>query len=150
VGYRHFDKYDIEPLFPFGHGLSYTEFEYCNLRLSAQRFAQGETLALSLSVANTGAVAGAEVVQLYIADQRPGEDRPRQSLKGFQKVWLEPGEKKLVSMTLAVEELNIFCPRENTWQSKPGTYSARIGSSSRDIRLEATFYIVAESSDATL
>jgi beta-glucosidase len=150
VGYRHFDKYDIEPLFPFGHGLSYTEFELSNLQLSDERFKQGETLALSLSVVNTGAVAGAEVVQLYIADHRPGEDRPRQSLKGFKKVWLKPGEKKLVSMTLAVEELNIFCPRESTWRSKPGTYSARIGSSSRDIRMEATFHIVAESSDPAL
>jgi beta-glucosidase len=144
VGYRHFDKFDIEPLFPFGHGLSYTDFEYCELHLSAQQLLEGDTLTVSFTVKNTGETAGAEVVQLYVADQQPGDDRPPQSLKGFEKLWLDPGESKRVAIELPVSQLNIFCPHSNAWQTKSGTYTARLGSSSRDIRLEANFSIAAD------
>jgi beta-glucosidase len=139
VGYRHFDKFNIEPLFPFGHGLSYTQFEYRELTLSAQNLSSEEVLTMSFTLANTGRVAGAEVVQLYVADLAPGDDRPPQSLKGFQKVGLEPGESQQVSLLLSMAELLVFCPQSNQWQVKPGAYSVRVGSSSRDIRLEANF-----------
>lgn len=144
VGYRHFDKRGLNPLFPFGHGLSYTEFEYRDLQLSGESLLPEETLTLSLTLVNTGAVAGAEVVQLYVADQDPGDDRPPQSLKGFKKLRLEPGEARSISLELPIAELNIFCPKSNTWQTKPGAYTARLGSSSRDIRLEAPFFIVSQ------
>lgn len=144
VGYRHFDKRGLDPLFPFGHGLSYTEFEYRDLQLSGESLLPEETLTLSLTLVNTGEVAGAEVVQLYVADQDPGDDRPAQSLKGFKKLRLEPGEARSISLELPIAELNIFCPQSNTWKSKPGAYTARLGSSSRDIRLEAPFFIVSE------
>lgn len=139
VGYRHFDKYGIEPLFPFGHGLSYTRFDYSDLQQSAERLSPDDTLTLSLTVTNSGAVAGAEVVQLYIADHQPGDDRPPQSLKGFTKLHLAPGESQRVSMQVSMSALQVFCPQTNAWQVKPGAYSARVGSSSRDIRLEADF-----------
>ncbi len=142
VGYRHFDKYGIAPLFPFGHGLSYTQFEYRDLQLSGEDLQPEQTLTVSLTVVNTGAVAGAEVVQLYMADQQPGDDRPPQGLKGFKKIWLAPGEAKSLSLELPLVQLNIFCPQRNAWQPKPGAYTARLGSSSRDIRLEADFSIV--------
>jgi len=144
VGYRHFDKRGLDPLFPFGHGLSYTEFEYRDLQLSDESLLPEGTLTLSLTLVNTGEVAGAEVVQLYVADQDPGDDRPPQSLKGFKKLRLEPGEASSISMELPIAELNIFCPQINAWKSKPGAYIARLGSSSRDIRLEAPFFIVSE------
>jgi len=142
VGYRHFDKFGIDPLFPFGHGLSYTQFEYRDAQLSGIRFLPEETLTVSLTVVNTGDVAGAEVVQLYIADQQPDDDRPPQSLKGFTKVWLAPSEAKSLSLELPLVQLNIFCPQSNTWQARPGDYTVRLGSSSRDIRLAANFSIV--------
>lgn len=142
VGYRHFDRFGIEPLFPFGHGLSYTQFEYRNVQLSGEYLHPEQCLTVSLTVVNTGDVAGAEVVQLYIADQEPGDDRPPQSLKGFKKLWLAPGEEKSLSLELPLVQLNIFCPQTNSWQPRPGDYTVRLGSSSRDIRLQADFSIV--------
>jgi beta-glucosidase len=144
VGYRHFDKYGIEPLFPFGHGLSYTRFDYRDLHLSTERLSADETLTLSLTVTNIGDVAGAEVVQLYIADHEPGDDRPPQGLKGFTKLHLAPGESRQVTLQLPMSALQVFCPQTNTWQSKPGAYSARVGSSSRDIRQEADFTLAVQ------
>ena len=142
VGYRHFDKFAIQPLFPFGHGLSYTRFEYRDLTISADRVSPEELLTLTLTVTNSGDVAGAEVVQLYVADHQPGDDRPPQSLKGFTKLHLDPGESRLVSLQLPLSELNVFCPLSHIWTSKPGAYAVRVGSSSRDIRLEADFTII--------
>jgi beta-glucosidase len=143
VGYRHFDKHGIEPLFPFGHGLSYTTFAYRDLQLDAVQLSPQQTLCLSLTVENTGDRAGAEVVQVYIADRDPGDDRPPQSLKAFRKVWLEPGSSQRVDIALPMSALAVFCPNSDAWRSKPGVYSARVGSSSRDIRLEQAFSLVA-------
>lgn len=142
VGYRHFDKRDIEPLFPFGHGLSYTRFEYSNLRSSTQQMAPGETLEVTLEVANVGERAGAEVVQLYVADLQAEADRPVQSLKQFAKVFLEAGERTSLTLELPVDELNIYCPTTDAWCAKPGAYELRVGSSSRDIRLRDTVRLV--------
>lgn len=143
VGYRHFDKHGIEPLFPFGHGLSYTTFAYRDLQLDAAQLSPPQTLSLSLTVENTGGRAGAEVVQVYIADRDPGDDRPPQSLKAFRKVWLEPGAAQRIEFSLPMSALAVFCPHGNAWRDKPGLYSARIGSSSRDIRLEQEFSVLA-------
>ena len=143
VGYRHFDKYGIQPLFPFGHGLSYTSFVYSDLTTSAVRLSPTDTLTLTLTVSNAGGVSGAEVVQLYVADHVPGDDRPPQSLKGFAKVLLAPGESRQVTMQLQMSALLVFCPDSNAWRAKPGAYSVLVGSSSRDIRLEAGFELAA-------
>jgi len=139
VGYRHFDKFGIDPLFAFGHGLSYTVFTYRDLQLDATHLAPEQALTVSLTVENTGQRAGAEVVQLYIGDRNPGEDRPPQSLRGFRKVWLEPGASQRIELLVPMSALDVFCPRDNAWRGKPGDYIARVGSSSRDIRLEANF-----------
>jgi len=144
VGYRHFDKRGIEPLFPFGHGLSYTTFTYTDLQLDAAELSPQDTLAVSFTVANTGARAGSEVAQLYVADQHPGDDRPPQSLKGFAKLSLQPGASQRITLHLPMAELDVFCPQRNRWCTKPGPYAVRIGSSSRDIRLSAQFALTGE------
>jgi beta-glucosidase len=143
VGYRHFDKHGIEPLFPFGHGLSYTTFEYSDLTLDTAQLSSQDTLTLGFTVANTGTRDAAEVAQLYVYDLLPGDDRPPQSLKGFTKLWLRAGESKQVTLALPITELNIFCPLHSRWQPKPGIYEVRVGSSSRDIRLTAQFELLA-------
>jgi beta-glucosidase len=142
VGYRHFDKSGIEPLFPFGHGLSYTTFGYRDLQLDAITLSPQQVLTVALTVQNTGSRAGAEVIQLYVLDQSPGDDRPPQCLKGFSKLWLESGESQRIELTLPLCELNVFCPHSNAWRAKPGEYTVRLGSSSRDIRLEANFSLI--------
>lgn len=141
VGYRHFDKYEIEPLFPFGHGLSYTQFTYSDLLIHGTTFAAEDTLDVSITLTNSGEVAGAEVVQLYVGDQQAADDRPPQSLKNFQKIHLEAGQSHLVSMKLPIAKLRVFCPETNQWQLKTGSYLARLGSSSRDIRLQQAFCV---------
>ncbi|MAT91112.1 MAG: glycosyl hydrolase [Halioglobus sp.] len=139
VGYRHFDRYAIEPLFPFGHGLSYTEFEYSDLVLEADEASPGDTLRVSLQVANTGEHAGAEVVQLYVADPAADEDRPPQALKGFEKIYLRPGERRRLTLALPLASLDIYCPELGRWKAQPGVYEVRLGSSSRDCRLRGRF-----------
>jgi beta-glucosidase len=134
VGYRHFDRRGIEPLFPFGHGLSYTRFEYGELQLSGDSFAAEDTLSINMMLTNTGERAGAEVVQLYVADHQAEEDRPPQALKGFTKMYLEPGETAELHMELPLGDLAVFCPEANGWEVRPGRYSLYLGGSSRDIR----------------
>lgn len=142
VGYRHYDKQGIEPLFPFGHGLSYTRFEYSDLVLDARALAPGQTLRISARLHNTGDVAGTEVVQLYVADLEAGKDRPEQALKGFARVSLEPGEMREFTIELPLSELAVFCPRAEAWKAQPGQYEIRLASSSRDIRLREHFTLL--------
>jgi len=139
VGYRYYDKKKIEPLFPFGHGLSYTTFVYSNLRLSASEIDADETLQVSVDVQNTGTRAGKEVVQLYVRDVEAGVMRPEKELKGFQKIALDPGETKTVTFTLDREALSYYDPVQKAWVAEAGEFEVLIGSSSRDIRLRGTF-----------
>jgi len=141
VGYRHFDKRDIEPLFPFGHGLSYTMFEYGDLMLEQDDLTETDTLVASLTVTNTGDCAGAEVVQLYVADLDAPHDRPLQALQGFARLHLAPGEKQSVPVEIPAEQLRNYCPDSNTSILRSGRYEIRVGSSSRDIRARSTFHI---------
>ena len=141
VGYRHFDKYEIEPLFPFGHGLSYTQFEYSDLQIHGATFTADDMLEVSMNLTNSGELAGAEVVQLYISDQQAGDDRPPQSLKNFAKIHLEPGQSRRVSMQLPIAELAVYCPETNLWQLRTRSYLVCLGSSSRDIRLQEEFVV---------
>ncbi|MBN2116839.1 MAG: glycoside hydrolase family 3 C-terminal domain-containing protein [Anaerolineales bacterium] len=135
VGYRYYDKKEIAPLFPFGHGLSYTTFKYSNLRLSAKSITTNELLKVRVDVTNTGKLAGKEVVQLYVSDLNATIARPEKELKAFAKVELAPKQTRTVSFTLDREAFWYFDVHKNEWATKPGDFEILIGSSSRDIRL---------------
>ncbi|HUK82390.1 MAG TPA: glycoside hydrolase family 3 C-terminal domain-containing protein [Verrucomicrobiae bacterium] len=139
VGYRFFDKHNIEPQFPFGHGLSYTTFEYSDLKVSPERVAPGQPVQVRLNVRNTGTLEGGEAVQLYVHDVQCSVDRPVKELKAFRKVTLKPGETQPVSFTLDKSALAFYDATKRDWVAEPGTFEVLVGSSSRDIRLKATF-----------
>ena len=138
VGYRHFDTQDIEPLFPFGHGSSYTSFEYSGLKLQS---GEGVFLDVSFDLANTGGQSGAEVAQLYITDPVSSLPRPVKELKGFIKVPLGPGEKRRVHISLDLRAFMFFHPERRGWLAERGDFRILIGSSSRDIRLTTVFHL---------
>ncbi len=138
VGYRHYDLRGIEPLFPFGHGLSYTSFAYSDLRVP-ESVRLGEPVTVSVVVTNTGAFEGKEVTQLYVSDRHSSLARPPKELKGFAKVALKPGESKTVSFTLDRRALSFYDPSRKSWVAEPGEFEILVGGSSRDIRARATF-----------
>lgn len=136
VGYRFLDQHALAPLFPFGHGLSYTSFGYANLRVTP---GEDGTCTAAVEVTNTGAVAGEEVVQLYLAPPPATPvPRPPQELKAFAKVALRPGETRTVVLPLGVRAFQYFDPETKAWATAPGAYTVRVGASSRDIRMTAT------------
>jgi beta-glucosidase len=139
VGYRWVDEHKIKPLFPFGHGLSYTQFTYGKAALSAKTMKADETLTVSIPVRNTGTRTGKEIVQLYIGDEKSSLVRPVKELKGFQKIELAPGEEKIVTFKISVNELQFFDDRKHEWVSEPGKFTAYIGASSGDIRSNVEF-----------
>jgi beta-glucosidase len=139
VGYRHFDKDNIEPQFPFGHGLSFTTFEYRDLKVTPSKITPNQPVQVSLSVRNTGSREGAEVVQLYVRDVQCSVDRPVKELKAFRKVTLKPGETQQVSFTLDKTAMAFYDPAKKDWVAEPGTFEVLLGASSRDIRLKGTF-----------
>ena len=133
VGYRHFDKHNVAPLFPFGYGLSYTTFAYSGL-LVPPVMKRGQTVPVKVTIQNTGKRAGDEIVQLYVHDLAPKVDRPVRELKGFQRVSLKPGEKKQVVFPLDEGALAYYNVQFHRWKSNEGAYAIEIGASSRDIR----------------
>jgi beta-glucosidase len=139
VGYRHFDTKNIEPLFPFGYGLSYTEFTYESIKLSTEKLMKDELLEISINLTNSGPVAGSEVVQLYISDPISSVDRPLKELKDFKKVKLEPSEKRSIKFKIEPEDLAFFDESSSEWKIEIGKFKVLIGSSSRDIHLESEF-----------
>lgn len=141
VGYRWFDEKRIEPLYPFGHGLSYTEFSYGSIELSTASIQGDGEIEVSIPISNTGNLAGAEVVQLYISDLESSIPRPPKELKGFKKAFLEPGEKQDVKFKLTTEDLSFFNDKANKWVYESGDFEISIGSSSRDIRARARFNV---------
>jgi beta-glucosidase len=134
VGYRHFDAKDIEPLFPFGFGLSYTTFEYRNLKVTPSASVTDPKVTVDFEVVNTGTRAGAEVAQVYVGEVNPGLPRPVKELKGFEKVWLKPGESTKVSVTLDKQAFAYYDVGSKRWNIKPGNFLISVGSSSRLIR----------------
>ena len=144
IGYRYYDARKIEPLFPFGHGLSYTDFEYTNLQLSKTELNEDETLEVTLEVRNIGDRKGKEVVQLYVHPEQSRLQRPEQELKGFQKVELAPGESTLVSLTLSPRDFSYYDPEAAQWLVERGRIEIRVGASSRDIRQRAVVTIHSE------
>jgi len=143
VGYRYYDRKAVEPLFPFGFGLSYTEFSYENLRLSSDTIRADETLTVHVDITNIGSRTGTEVVQLYIRDNAARLMRPDKELKGFAKVELQPGSTTTVTFTIDREALSYYDPAVPGWIAEPGEFTVLIGRSANDIRLSATFQLVA-------
>lgn len=138
VGYRYYDAAGKEVLFPFGYGLSYTQFAYDDLQLSRTRLKDTEELVVRCRVKNVGERSGAEIVQLYVGKPDSPLFRAPQELKGFAKVYLEPGEEKEVEFTLGFRSFAYYNVEIQDWHVEPGSYAIRIGASSRDIRLTAT------------
>jgi beta-glucosidase len=148
VGYRHFDKKGIAPLFPFGHGLSYTAYRYENLQMSAPELSPDETVEAVVEVTNTGKRAGEEVVQLYVRDSAPKIDKPVRELKGFARVKLAPGETHHVTLTLRPRDFAYFDTANRQWRADAGTYEIEIGASSQDIRQQASVRLRAAFTEA--
>jgi beta-glucosidase len=139
VGYRFYDKKKVDPLFPFGHGLSYTKFKYGNLRLSAKSITPNEKLTVKLDVTNSGKLTGKEIVQLYVRDVKSTFVRPEKELKAFAKVELKPKQTKTVTFTLDREAFWYFDSVRNGWNTEAGEFEILIGASSRDIRETKSF-----------
>ena len=136
LGYRHFDTDNVEPLFPFGFGLSYTTFEYKNLKIAPAAQGSGVPFAVTFDVTNTGHRAGAEVAQVYVREVLPSVRRPVKELKGFEKVWLQPGETKSVKVVLEKSAFSFYDVSKKSWVANPGKFDILVGSSSRDVRLQ--------------
>lgn len=135
IGYRYYDKKRMDVLFPFGYGLSYTQFAYSNLKLSQTEMDDTETLTVICKVKNVGTLPGAEAVQLYVRDEESSVRRPIRELKGFQKVFLNPGEEKEITFTLEKRSFAYYEVKLHDWFVESGRFFVEIGASSRDIRL---------------
>lgn len=139
VGYRWADAHKTHPLFAFGHGLSYTSFNISNLRLSSPAITANDSLKVTVSVKNTGKQAGAEVVQLYIHDDKASVDRPYKELKGFSKVFLQPGETKDVTITIGRDALSFYDEASSQWKAEQGSFTALVGNASDNLKLKKSF-----------
>lgn len=140
VGYRHYDQHEIEPAYAFGHGLSYTTFEYAELGIDPVRSGSGQVVTVSVAVTNTGERTGTVVPQLYLGLPAPGADvrQPPRQLKGVHKLSLAPGETERVRFTLDERALSYWDEASRSWRVVPGDYPVMVGSSSRDIRRTGT------------
>lgn len=135
IGYKHYDSHALEPLFPFGHGLSYTKFHYTDIAIDKSEMKDDEEVTVSFTLKNTGRYDGKEVVQLYISDHTKRVLHPQKSLQAFQKVSLKAGESTDVSFTLSHRHFAYYDPHAHDWRIDPGAFTIAIGSSSRDIHL---------------
>lgn len=141
VGYRYYDKKEMDVLFPFGHGLSYTEFAYSNLKIDKERFTDEESCTVSVTITNTGDRFGKEAVQLYVQDVESTVQRPVKELKGFEKIALNPGESKTVTFELGKRAWAYYDVEGHDWYTEEGDFRILIGASSRDIRLSETVHV---------
>lgn len=139
VGYRWADKQKTHPLFAFGHGLSYTTFSLANLRADKNEMTRDGKITFTVTVSNTGKRAGAETVQLYIHDAKSSVDRPYKELKGFAKVYLQPGESKDVSISIANDALSFYDEATSAWKSEDGKFEALVGDASDNLKLKKAF-----------
>lgn len=141
VGYRHYDKVEMEPLFPFGHGLSYTTFEYSELQLNKKEITDSEEVIVSVKVKNTGGRTGKEIVQLYVQDVVSSVIRPVKELKAFEKIELAPGEEKRVIFKLGKRAFAYYNVELKDWHVESGDFELLIGKSSREIVLQDTIQV---------
>lgn len=136
--YRYFEG---EPLYAFGHGLSYTNFGYENLKFDRESLSQSDSVVVSVDVTNTGARSGEEVVQLYVRRPESAISRPNRDLRGFRRVALEPSETMTVTMTLKADALRHWDPDTHAWALEPGPVLVQVGASSADLRVEGTILL---------
>jgi beta-glucosidase len=139
IGYRHFDRSSIKPLFPFGYGLSYTTFEYGKLSVTPRSGDLSDPIMVSFDVKNSGRMPGAEIAELYVGDAHSSLPRPVKELKGFAKVHLNPGETKRVSLTLDRRAFSYYDVNKKDWNAEPGDFAILVGSSSEKIELKGSF-----------
>lgn len=139
VGYRYSDKKKLKPLFSFGHGLSYTKFEYSDATISNKEMTADTTLTVSVKVRNAGNREGKEVVQLYVADKKSRLERPVKELKGFKKINLKPGEEKVVNFVIGKDALSYYDDKAGKWVAEPGDFEAIVGASSTDLKAKLKF-----------
>lgn len=139
LGYRHFDRSAVKPLFPFGFGLSYTSFNYSGLEVTPSDGDLNNPIAVSFDVKNTGSVAGAEVAELYVGDSHSNVPRPVKELKGFAKIMLQPGETERVTINLDRRAFSYYDVNRKDWVAEPGNFDILVGASSEDIRLRGKF-----------
>jgi beta-glucosidase len=144
VGYRGYEHNGIQPQYPFGFGLSYTTFSYSDLKIAPPQLNGNNHVTVSFTVTNTGNLAGAEIAELYVGQQKPPITRPIKELKGFQKVFLQPGESKKVTLELDQRSVAYFNTTIQQWDGLPGTYNVLVGASSQDIRLSGQFSVKSE------
>ena len=138
VGYRYHNSKNVEPAYPFGYGLSYTTFSMSGLKLSGKTF--NNKMTATVIVKNTGKVAGKEVVQLYLSAPVTSQEKPSEELKGFVKTkLLKPGEKQVITFTLSADDLASYYPDQSSWIADKGTYTVKVGNSSRNFQQEASF-----------
>ena len=134
VGYRYFDKKKIEPLFPFGYGISYTTFQYSAIRADRSQMKDTDTVTVSVDVTNTGCVKGKEIVQIYVSDEKSRLRRPEKELKAFGKVELEPGETKTLTFTLGYRDFAYYDPEASDWVVEEGIFHIHAAANAGDIR----------------
>ncbi|EDY83621.1 Glycosyl hydrolase family 3 N terminal domain protein [Verrucomicrobiia bacterium DG1235] len=142
VGYRWYDSKEIEPLYPFGHGLSYTNFEYSDLVISKTSFGVDDVLELSFTIKNISTVKGAEIAQLYVRDEESSVARPLKELKGFKKVELAAGESTTVTLSLNRAAFSFWSTDQKDWVAENGGFELLVGASSRDVKLRASVELV--------
>jgi beta-glucosidase len=141
LGYRHFDKTGIQPCFPFGFGLSYTQFEFSDINVNSESIKKGDKLTVSFKVKNVGNYDGAEVSQVYVSDTSASLPRPPKELKGFSKVFLKKGEEKEINIDLGPAAFSYFNKDKGGWIIEPGKFGILVGSSSQDIKLQKTIEV---------
>ena len=149
IGYRYYDKAGKDVLFPFGYGISYTTFEYSDIKLSADSIKDTDTVTVSFKIKNTGSVDGAEIAQIYVADKESTIFRPVKELKGFKKVFLKAGEEKEISVDLSKRAFAFYNVELGDWMVETGEFDILVGASSRDIKLTATM-TVTSTTDAVI
>lgn len=136
IGYRWYEKKGIKPLFPFGHGLSYTSFEYSNLEVNWKNPSTKDEVLITFNLKNNGSYDGAEIAQVYVSQLKPSVDRPKKELKGFEKVFLTTGETKKVSITLEADAFKYYDVKKRDWKIDKGVYTIYVAASSESIKLQ--------------
>ncbi|BDI30435.1 beta-glucosidase [Capsulimonas corticalis] len=144
VGYRHFDKKQVAPIYPFGYGLSYTTFKYSNIKIATPELSSSGQVTVTADITNTGQRAGSEIAELYVHDPSPKIDKPVRELKGFAKIALQPGETKTATFTLTPRDLAYCDVAGKQWKADGGNYEVEVGASSRDLPLKTDLRLTSD------